>query len=709
MSSPLISIIVPVYNVERYLGKCLESLTSQTFDDIEVICIDDGSTDSSPRLLDAAASRDSRIRVFHRENGGVARARNIGMEYARGSYFLFVDSDDYIAARTCELLGGIAVKEKADIVVFGGKTFPTLDWADRAFACRDTIRHNGLEALLYERGSIPLMCNKLYSSSFVSNRRLRFSEDLILGEDHAFHFVAFPLAKTVAFTHEVLYFYRVRPDSAFGSNEDNAARRLYLYLDVVKYALGAWGEAGLLEEHASEGVSWATSFLYDAASLTYHNERVQFAKVFGSFLHSLLGERRVESLDLNDDVRLQLRYLLSSQDDEGKPSISVLVECADEADDAKAALDAIEFQDEQSFEVLFFPPVDEGSRYAELVADFTENDCRARVLPTRDVSAALQNARGTYLLRAYANVVYDPQAFDQLLQLAGEREGRTVVGEREPYDIAVFADSAGMLGVRDLFDFYEPSTTEAIVPEGAHPASDFSSQLFSFSSIASANKAFNREFLLQCSKEAKCSTWLGLQCAALARAEKIVVTKRPLATLRCLPFESTGLSGARAMFDDVFSGFEEVRANFAGDDKAIRGLDAAAARHLILMADLIRNPIARRYCFEDARERGGEAVARALADTQLTDAERVACKSLLGGTYDAYTGCRDAIVLNDVIMKNEENLLAVGGQAQHINQLNSDIEEFYHSISYRTGRAVTAPARAAANLAKRVLHAVHRG
>ena len=163
------------------------------------------------------------------------------------------------------------------------------------------------------------------------------------------------------------------------------------------------------------------------------------------------------------------------------------------------------------------------------------------------------------------------------------------------------------------------------------------------------------------------------------------------------------------MLDDVLSGFEEARANFTGDDEAACGLDAAAARHLILMVDLIRNPIARRYCFEDARERGGEAIARALAGSQLTDAECVVCRALLGETYDAYTGYRDTLVLNGVIMKNEENLLAVGGQAQHINQLNSDIEEFYHSISYRTGRAVTAPARAAANLAKRVLHAARRG
>ena len=96
----------------------------------------------------------------------------------------------------------------------------------------------------------------------------------------------------------------------------------------------------------------------------------------------------------------------------------------------------------------------------------------------------------------------------------------------------------------------------------------------------------------------------GPSMRGLSQATKIVVTKRPLATLRCLPFASTGLVGARAMLDDVFSGFEEARANFTGDDEAACGLDAAAARHLILMVDLIRNPIARRYCFEDARERG---------------------------------------------------------------------------------------------------------
>ena len=159
-SNPKISIIVPVYNVEAYLEECLASLTGQTFSDIEIICIDDGSTDGSPALLDALASRDARIRAVHQENTGVARARNHALDLVRGEYVMFVDSDDAIAARSCEVLYARAQETGADIVVFGGKTYPTELWADASFAQREKVyRHDSVDALLSEAGSAPLMCN----------------------------------------------------------------------------------------------------------------------------------------------------------------------------------------------------------------------------------------------------------------------------------------------------------------------------------------------------------------------------------------------------------------------------------------------------------------------------------------------------------------------------------------------------------------------
>ena len=138
----------------------------------------------------------------------------------------------------------------------------------------------------------------------------------------------------------------------------------------------------------------------------------------------------------------------------------------------------------------------------------------------------------------------------------------------------------------------------------------------------------------------------------------------------------------------------------------IAGLDVAAARCILLLVDLVRNPVARRFLVDEARTQGHDTIRCAIASNQLTRDERTACQQLIEDSYDDFIGRRDACVLNGIIMKNEENLLAVGGQAAHINRLNTDIDEFYQSISYRTGRAVTAIPRAAVSFAKRVLNVV---
>lgn len=102
MSEPLISIIVPVYNVEKYLPKCLDSLVNQTYKNIEIVCVDDGSTDSSGSICDEYAKKDARIKVIHKENGGLSDARNVGLETINGEYVMFIDSDDWIDKDTCD-------------------------------------------------------------------------------------------------------------------------------------------------------------------------------------------------------------------------------------------------------------------------------------------------------------------------------------------------------------------------------------------------------------------------------------------------------------------------------------------------------------------------------------------------------------------------------------------------------------------------------
>ena len=117
-SHPVISIVIPIYNVEKYLRRCLDSVQNQTFQDWEAICVNDGSPDNSADILSEYAACDARFHVINKENGGISDARNVGTAAARGKYILYLDSDDFIHPQTLEITCGIAEKQNADMVLF---------------------------------------------------------------------------------------------------------------------------------------------------------------------------------------------------------------------------------------------------------------------------------------------------------------------------------------------------------------------------------------------------------------------------------------------------------------------------------------------------------------------------------------------------------------------------------------------------------------
>ena len=118
-SKPVVSIIVPVYNTEKFLHRCIDSILTQTYTDFELLLIDDGSKDSSGTICDEYAAKDVRVRVFHKENGGVSSARNMGLDNARGEWITFVDSDDWIDDNYLEALYGACIVSGSDIVFCG--------------------------------------------------------------------------------------------------------------------------------------------------------------------------------------------------------------------------------------------------------------------------------------------------------------------------------------------------------------------------------------------------------------------------------------------------------------------------------------------------------------------------------------------------------------------------------------------------------------
>lgn len=183
MQTPLVSIIVPIYNAERTLGKCVSSLTGQTYRDIEILLIDDGSTDGSLQICREFASRDARVKVISQKNAGPAAARNVGMTEAKGDYMAFCDSDDWVIS---PLIGTLVEQgDGADLIVSG---ITTDGYGDDEIPVRADVNGRGavIDYFLSRTGlGQPYLHGKLFRAEVIRRGRLR-QPDLRLGEDSAF-------------------------------------------------------------------------------------------------------------------------------------------------------------------------------------------------------------------------------------------------------------------------------------------------------------------------------------------------------------------------------------------------------------------------------------------------------------------------------------------------------------------------------------------
>ena len=215
--SPLISVIVPVYKVEQYLDRCVQSIVDQTYNNLEIILVDDGSPDSCPAMCDAWAEKDSRVRVIHKENGGVASARNTGIENACGEYICFVDSDDWIDPPMIAELVSSAIKYDTDIagvlcrfVYANGNTVEVNleNENPQYFFSTDCMK------TYFEMDVICCWSTmKLYRKRLLDDNKIRFA-DLLISEDALFGFYAMRSAKSfVLNTKAHDYNYQQHPES----------------------------------------------------------------------------------------------------------------------------------------------------------------------------------------------------------------------------------------------------------------------------------------------------------------------------------------------------------------------------------------------------------------------------------------------------------------------------------------------------------------
>jgi len=207
--SPLISIIVPMYNVEKYIVQCIDSITNQSHKNIEVLLIDDGSPDNSGSIADEYSKKDTRIKVLHIENKGVSAARNLGINKSTGEYIVFVDGDDYLAVDYIEYMYSLIIKTGSDFVISKNCfKFPSDDQQIENDKIETYTPEEAATALLYP-GFIDIgSWNKMFNRGFLIKNKITFPEEFYMGEGLNFIITAAQLSKCVGVGKKRVYFYR---------------------------------------------------------------------------------------------------------------------------------------------------------------------------------------------------------------------------------------------------------------------------------------------------------------------------------------------------------------------------------------------------------------------------------------------------------------------------------------------------------------------
>ena len=241
MKTIKVSIIATFYNLEDYVERCVDSLSSQTLQDIEIICVNDGSKDNTIRILQELAKNDNRIKIIDKKNEGVSIARNTGINAASGEYIMFVDGDDFLEIDACEKLYNKAIKSDVDIVIFHPKfIYNNKQEKDKYFKksqyyleIRDKI-YLFSDKIYQTFKSDPLYCwNKLYNRNFIISNNILFPKDLSYGEDTVFVLLAFNANPKIIITEYYYYnYFRSRQNSL---TKLNSYKFFSKYLSCANY------------------------------------------------------------------------------------------------------------------------------------------------------------------------------------------------------------------------------------------------------------------------------------------------------------------------------------------------------------------------------------------------------------------------------------------------------------------------------------------
>lgn len=238
--NPRISCIIPIYNVEKYLHRCIDSILAQTFTDFELILVDDGSPDNCGKICDEYAEKNSRVRVIHQTNNGVSAARNAGLDVAHGEYVCFVDGDDYIALETFEFF--MNETEIKDIDMFESSGFILNESESNLIPMRLCYRHDCIQHIgtwerkllknIFSVHSMPRTI--LVRRSIIESQKIRYNENFSFLEDVGFIFDLIPVLEKIKITVQKFYFYRQVENSLTHKPPNEMKEKNLKFFDYAK-------------------------------------------------------------------------------------------------------------------------------------------------------------------------------------------------------------------------------------------------------------------------------------------------------------------------------------------------------------------------------------------------------------------------------------------------------------------------------------------
>ena len=254
MKESLISVLVPIYTIDRYLGICVESLLNQTYKNLEIILVDDGSPDRCPEICDLYASKDERIKVIHKENGGLVSARKAALVAAKGSYIGYVDGDDWVGPGFYHSLYSSIKESDADIAIAGFSrdlfsstknilnAIPSGVYEGEAL---DAIKKQMIaDGAFYRHGITTYLWNKLFKREVIEKYQMEMDNRITIGEDAATVYPTIMASKKIVITDNCAYHYRQREDSMLktATNHNNEYLKVMYLHDYMKQSLKGWSK-----------------------------------------------------------------------------------------------------------------------------------------------------------------------------------------------------------------------------------------------------------------------------------------------------------------------------------------------------------------------------------------------------------------------------------------------------------------------------------